>query len=77
MEAVYKWTEYFTKKRCQCRCEVLDRGRTGTTATIKLLEYGPGGRPPGTRMNVKLKSVGLKPERQVTQTELDWHRWTD
>lgn len=77
MEATYKWTEYFTRERRSCRCEIVGRGRTGTTATIVLKEYGPKGKPPGTRMNVKMSSVGLKPERQEVQGVLDWHAWTD
>lgn len=78
MESTYKWTDYFTKQRHSCRCEVIGRGRTGTTATIRLKGYGPKGRPPGTLMNVKLSSIGMKPERQTYQVEIpDWHQWTD
>jgi hypothetical protein len=77
MEAIYKWKDWFSQQRHSCRCEVLGRGKTGTTAVIILKEYGPYGRPPGTKMTVKLSSIGLKPERQLKQEVLNWHNYTD
>lgn len=74
MEATYNYQDYFTKQRHSVRCELL--GRNNTTATIRLLGYGPKGRPPGTTMRVKLKSVGIRPEPRL-QNELNWHDWTD
>lgn len=76
MESTYRWMDWFTKQRLHCRCEVLNRTRT--TATIKLREYGPRGRVPGTVMNVKITSVDcFKKEAKPVQTELNWHDWTD
>ena len=74
MEATYKWTDYFTRQRHSCRCELLSR--TQTTATIKLLGYGPRGRVPGSVMRVKLESVGIRRIKPV-QMDLDWHNYTD
>lgn len=74
MEATYKWTDYFTRQRLSCRCELLSR--TQTTATIKLLGHGPRGRVPGSVMRVKLESVGIKRINPV-QMDLDWHTYTD
>lgn len=74
MEATYKWTDYFTRQRLSCHCELLSR--TQTTATIKLLGYGPRGRVPGSVMRVKLESVGIKRIKPV-QMDLDWHIYTD
>lgn len=76
MEATYKWMDYWTKQRHQCRCELLSR--TNTTATIKLIEYGPNNRPPGSVMRVKLASVGIRKEVPVKMNlNLDWHEYTD
>lgn len=74
MERTYRWTEYFTRQRLSCKCELINRSRN--TVTIRLKGYGPKGRPPGTVMNVKHESVGLRKEKPI-QTELDWHDWTD
>ena len=63
MEATYRWTDYFSRQRHECRCELL--ARKTTTATIKLLGYGPNGRPPGSVMNVQLKSVGIHADRNA------------
>lgn len=74
MESTYKWTDYFTKQRHSCRCELLSR--TNTMATIRLKGYGPQGRPPGSVMRVKLASVGIGKE-QPLRLDLDWHAYTD
>ena len=76
MRAIYRYQDYFTKQRHQVRCLVEDR--TGKSVLIKLLEFGPNGRPPGTRMRVRRKSVEMEqPEERVVQTDLSWHEYTD
>lgn len=74
MEAIYKYMDYWTKQRHRCRCTVLDR--SGKRVLIRLLEYGPQGKPPGTQMRVDRSHLDLKEEKAV-QTELSWHDWTD
>ena len=74
MIATYRYQDYWTKQRYSCRCLVEDR--TGKSVLIRLLEFGPNGRPPGTRMRVRRKSLDL-PEEKPVQTELNWHDWTD
>lgn len=77
MEATYTYQDYWTKQRHTVRCEVIDRG--SATVFIRLREYGPQGRPPGTTMRVRKKSVKLPGETTAMQKELDlsWHDWTD
>lgn len=74
MQATYRYTDYWTKQRHSCCCELLSR--TNTTATIRLKEYGPKGRPPGSVMRVKLASVGIRKEPPI-RMDLDWHDYTD
>lgn len=74
MQAIYRYMDYWTKQRHSCRVTVLDR--TGATALIRLNEFGPKGRPPGTTMRVRRKSLDIQEEKPV-QTELNCHAWTD
>lgn len=74
MQATYRYQDFWSKQRHSCRCDVLDR--TGKSVLIRLLEYGPQGRPPGTKMRVQRKSLDI-PEDKAVQTELNWHEWTD
>lgn len=69
----YHYWDYFTATRRQCRCRIIEYGQR--TLLIKLLDFGPKGKPPGTVMRVHKKSVDWK--KVIDCTELSWHQYTD
>lgn len=69
----YRWLDYHAGVWRSARCEIVSE--SPRTMTIRLLGFGPKGRPPGTLMRVHIKSLDL--ERVVDTTELSWHAWTD
>lgn len=73
MEATYRFLDYFSGHRYAIRCEVLDKGTR--TTTIKLKEFGPNGRGPGSVMRVHNKSLSI--ETPKYEPDLSWHKWTD
>ena len=73
MTTVYRYTDWFTGQVKSCRCTVI--GESAATVTIRLDEFGPKGRPPGTVMRVRRKSVRYP--RTVGEASLSWHEWTD
>lgn len=72
-ETNYHYWDYFAAKRRKCRCRVIDYGQK--TVLIELLEFGPKGKPPGTRMRVHTKSIDWK--KVIQHTDLSWHEYTD
>jgi hypothetical protein len=78
--SVYYYLDWYTKQRRSARCEILSR--TDKTAVIRLLEYGPKGKPPKTKMRVYLSSLDLPKPQEPKQEpkhdqDLSWHDWTD
>lgn len=69
----YRYLDYFAGVWRTVKCQLLRQN--GRTATIKLLEFGPKGRPPGSEMRVHIKSLDWK--MVVDTTDLSWHAWTD
>ena len=69
----YRYKDYFTGIVKMCRCTIVGYGRT--TVKIRLDEFGPKGKPPGTTMWVQRKSV--RRPRSVDESKLSWHDWTD
>lgn len=72
-ETFYNYWDYFRAMRRKCRCRILDQ--RPRTILIELLEFGPKGKPPGTRMRVHTKSVDL--DNVVESPDLSWHIYTD
>ncbi len=69
----YRYLDYFAGVYRKCRCQMI--GQNGKTAVIRLIDYGPKGKPPRTILRVHVKSLDLK--RILDSTELSWHQYTD
>ena len=69
----YRYLDYYAQAWRTVRCQLLSHN--GKTANIRLLAFGPKGRPPGSEMRVHLKSLDWK--QIVETTDLSWHAWTD
>lgn len=70
----YRFLDFYANTWRTCRCYVMSH--TDKTAIIKLVEFGPRGKTPGTIMRVSLKSlVGFETNR--TEPDLSWHDYTD
>ena len=71
--ATYRYTDYYTGVSHTCRCTIIEYGVN--TVRIRLDEFGPKGRPPGTVMRVRRSSVRCP--RLVDESKLSWHDYTD
>ena len=69
----YRYLDYFAGVWRTVRCQLVKQ--TDKTAIIKLLGFGPKGRPPGSLMRVLIKELDWK--QIIRNTDLSWHAWTD
>lgn len=70
----YRYLDFYSNTWRICRCYVVSH--TDKTAVIKLVEFGPRGRTPGSTMRVMIKSlIGFK--QMSTEPDLSWHKYTD
>lgn len=70
----YTYLDFFNGEIRHAKCEVISKTRK--TALIRLTEFGPKGRPPGSEMRVRLSSLGIVPD-PPEGFDPDWRTYTD